>query len=324
MIPLLAEAAPLVVPTWFWEAFIGGVVVLLFLDAAVFHKHAHEVSTKEAVGWSVFWVALSLAFNGWVWHEFGEGPAKQFFLAFILEKSLSVDNLFVFLLVFQYFKVPAELQHRVLFLGVLGAIVMRFIFIMVGIALIQAFTWMNWVFGAFLLLTAAKMLFGGDAHKDPTQGRAVRLLQRFLPFTPEYHGTKLTVKRDDGRRVATMLLLVVLVIELTDVAFAVDSIPAVIGISTDSFIVFTSNICAILGLRSLYFVLAKFMGAFRYLQPALALILAFIGVKLMHFFHIDDTVSLAIIGGVLLIATVASLLHPKKDEEHPPAPPPAA
>ena len=344
---LLAEAAPpIVVPNWFWECFIGGVVVLLLLDLLVFHRHPHEVRTREAIFWSVVWIGLALIFNAWVWWEFGPAHGKNFFVAFIVEKSLSVDNLFVFLLIFNYFKVPPVLQHRVLFFGVLGAIVMRFIFIMAGIALIERFAWVNYVFGAFLVFTAIKLLFSDEDEVNPEDKWFVRIIEKVLPFTPEYHGGKLMVRkaevgtvtqvivgggaiaahavgegklkvRKDGKRVATMLLLVVLIVEATDVAFAVDSIPAVIGITQERFIVFTSNIAAILGLRAIYFLLARFMGAFHYLKPGLALVLAFVGVKLFGFFHVldDSTVSLSVICGILTVATVASILRPKPAEE---------
>ena len=309
---------PIEVPAWFWEAFIGGVVALLLLDMAVFHRKPHEVRTREAVGWTVFWISLALAFNAWIWHEFGQKQAIDFFTAYVVEESLSVDNLFVFLLIFQHFKVPPPLQHRVLFFGILGAIVMRFLFIFAGIALISAFHWVNWVFGAFLVFTALKLLLQKDGESDPSKSWYVRLLERALPFSPEYHGTNLTTRRD-GRRVATMLLLVVLVIEATDVAFAVDSIPAVIGITQERFIVFTSNICAILGLRAIYFLLARFMGAFRYLKPGLALVLGFVGVKMFGLFEVSSGLSLVVIAAILGVAASASLLHPEKTSEPPAA-----
>jgi tellurite resistance protein TerC len=311
---LLAEAPPIVVPAWFWECFIGGVVVLLLLDLLVFHRKPHEVRTREAVFWSIVWIGLALVFNAWIWWEFGTEHAVNFLTAFVVEKSLSVDNLFVFLIIFQYFKVPAPLQHRVLFFGVLGAIVMRFVFIMAGIALIERFSWVNWIFGAFLVFTAIKLLFAKDDEGNPEEKWFVRLIERVVPFVPEYHGGKLTTVKD-GRRVGTMLLLVVLIVEATDVAFAVDSIPAVIGITQEQFIVFTSNVCAILGLRAIYFLLARFMGAFRYLKPGLALILAFVGVKLFGFFHLSSWVSLGVICGILTVATVASILNPEPPAE---------
>ena len=315
MFPLLAEAAPKIeVPAWFWEGFVGGVVVLLLLDLLVFHRKPHEVRTREAIFWSLVWIGLALLFNAWIWWEFGTEHAINFFTAFVVEKSLSVDNLFVFLIIFNYFKVPPALQHRVLFFGVLGAIIMRFVFITAGIALIQAFDWVNWIFGAFLVFTAVKLLFAKEDDVNPEHKWFVRLIERVVPFTPAYHDGKLTIRKD-GRRVATMLLLVVLIVEATDVAFAVDSIPAVIGITQERFIVFTSNIAAILGLRAIYFLLARFMGAFRYLKPGLALILLFVGLKLFGFFHISSWVSLGVISTILAIATVASVLHPEPEKE---------
>lgn len=328
---LLADTAlPLEVPSWFWEAFLGVVVLLLVLDMTVFHRKPHEVRTREAVGWTIFWVSLSLLFNAWIWWEFrdapsvrdaagavlethGAKPAIDFLTAYVVELSLSVDNLFVFLVIFQYFKVAPPLQHRVLFFGILGAILMRFAFIFAGIALIQTFTWVTYVFGAILVFTALKLLLQKEDGSDPTQSWFVRGLQKALPFVPEYEGTHLTVKRD-GRRVGTMLLLVVLVIEATDVAFAVDSIPAVIGVTQDRFLVFTSNICAILGLRSIYFLLARFMSAFRYLKPGLAFVLAFVGLQMFGLFHLPSGWKLGVIAGILTVATVASLLHPEKEK----------
>jgi len=312
---LAADAAPPIeVPAWFWEAFVGGVVALLLLDLVVFHRKPHEVRTREAVGWTIFWIALALGFNAWVFHAFGARHGIDFFTAFVVEKSLSVDNLFVFLVIFQYFKVPPQLQHRVLFLGVLGAIVMRFLFVMLGIALIHRFEWVIYVFGAFLVYTALKLLLQKDDEADPSKHWIIRSVTRVVPFVPEYHGTSLTVKTD-GRRRATMLLFVVLVVEASDVAFAVDSIPAVIGVTQEKFIVFTSNVCAILGLRSIYFLLARFMNAFRYLKPGLALVLGFVGLKMFNLFEVSSGNSLLIIAAILAAATVASLLHPKPSAE---------
>jgi tellurite resistance protein TerC len=310
---LLAQTPHVEVPIWFWEAFIGGVVVMLLVDLVVVHRNPHAVSTREALGWSIFWVALSLAFNWWVWVEFGPAAAVDFFTAFVLEKSLSVDNLFVFILLFQYFKLPAALQHRVLFFGVLGAIVTRLLFIIAGIELLERFDWLKYVLGGFLVYTAVRLLFAKVEDKDPSKSWGVRLITAVVPFTPEYHGSKLTIVKD-GRRVATMLLLVILVVEATDVAFAVDSIPAVIGVTNDKFIVFTSNVCAILGLRAIYFLLAKFMTTFRYLETGLALILGFVGAKMFGVFHPSSGMSLAVIGSILVIATVLSVAFPKKKE----------
>jgi tellurite resistance protein TerC len=310
---ILAAEATLDVPVWFWGAFIGVVVLLLTLDLALFHRKPHEVRTREAVGWAAFWIGLSLAFNAWVWWEFGAKHGLDFFTGYVVEESLSVDNLFVFLLLFTYFKVPPPLQHRVLFFGILGAIVFRMAFVWAGAELLERFHWVNWIFGAFLVFTAAKLLFQRDAEPDPSKNAVLRLVKRFVPFTDAYDGARLTTMKD-GRRVATMLLVVIFVVEATDIAFAVDSVPAVFGVTHEPFIVFTSNICAILGLRSIYFLLARFMGAFRFLKPGLALVLGFVGVKMFGLFEIGSGLSLGIIGGILTLATVASIVAPKKKD----------
>jgi tellurite resistance protein TerC len=314
---LAADAAQHIeAPAWFWEAFVAGVLALLALDLVVFHRRPHEVRTREAVGWTIIWVGLALAFNAWIWHAFGRKHAIDFFTAYVVEESLSVDNLFVFLLIFQYFAVPPPLQHRVLFFGIIGAIVMRFVFISLGVALVSRFEWVNWLFGAFLVYTAFKLLLQKEEDPDLSKHWFIRFVQRALPFVPEYHGTSLTVRRD-GRRLATMLLLVILVIEGSDVAFAVDSIPAVIGVTQERFIVFTSNICAILGLRSIYFLLARFMAAFRYLKPGLALVLGFVGVKMFKLFELTSGASLVVIAAILGTAAAASLLLPEKESGPP-------
>jgi len=316
---LLAQAAGHVeVPVWFWEAFIGGVLLLLVLDLAVFHKRPHEVTAREALLWTIFWVSLAMAFNGWIWMEFGAKPALDFFTAYVVEESLSVDNLFVFILLFQFFKVPDALRHRVLFFGIVGAIVTRLVFIVVGIELIERFGRLKYVLGAFLVFTAIRLLFAKKETKDPSQTWAVRSIKRVLPFTPEYHEGRLTVVKD-GKRVATMLLLVILVVEATDVAFAVDSIPAVIGVTHDKFIVFTSNVCAILGLRAIFFLLARFMTKFRYLEPGLALVLGFVGAKMFGIFEPSSLVSLLIIASILVLATVLSIADAEKKGPKPDA-----
>jgi len=312
---LLAQAADHVeTPLWFWEAFIAGVLLLLVLDLAVFHKSPHEVTSREALMWTIFWVGLAMAFNGWIWMEFGTKPALDFFTAYVVEESLSVDNLFVFILLFQFFKVPDALKHRVLFYGIVGAIVTRLVFIVVGIALIEQFHWLNWVLGAFLVFTAVRLLFAKKEEKDPSQTWIFRTVTRLLPFTPEYHEGRLTIVKD-GKRVATMLLLVILVVEATDVAFAVDSIPAVIGVTRDKFIVFTSNVCAILGLRAIFFLLARFMTKFRYLEPGLALVLGFVGAKMFGVFAPSSGTSLLIIASILVVSTAASIVNPEEKTE---------
>ena len=314
-------------PLLVWLGFGLFVVVMLVLDLKVFHKHPHEVKTKEALGWSIFWIALALLFNVGVYLWIDAEKAGEFLAAYLIEKSLSVDNLFVFIVLFDYFKIPGLLQHRVLFLGILGAIVMRLAFILAGSALLHQFEWMMVVFGGFLVLTGIKLLFQKEGGGDPEKTIAVRLARKMMPVTSEFHGTALTVMKD-GVRHATPLLLVLIVIELTDVVFAVDSVPACLAVSTDPFIVFTSNIFAILGLRALYFLLARFLGSFHYLKIGLAVVLAFVGVKMsLPYFDkgwkIPIPVSLGVIGGVLLLATAASLLvKPKAAAPHEPAAPP--
>ncbi|MCE9636559.1 MAG: TerC family protein [Planctomycetes bacterium] len=289
---------------------------MLVLDLKVFHKEAHEVKTKEALGWSIFWIGLALVFNAALIPWLGGQKATEFLTAYLLEKSLSVDNLFVFVVLFSYFRVPGAAQHRVLFFGVLGAIVLRLIFILIGAELLTHFEWMTYVFGGFLVLTAAKLAFAGESDPDPSKNLAMRLARRWFRFTDEYDGQKLMTVRN-GVRYGTPLLLVLLVIEATDVVFAVDSVPACLAVSRDPFIVFTSNIFAILGLRALYFLLARFLGSFRFLKYGLAVVLGFVGVKMIIAglgVHMQTWVSLAVIGGVLAISTVASLMFPVKPE----------
>ncbi len=312
---LLADAAAHVeVPAWFWGAFIGGVVALIALDMAVLHRRPREATTREAVRWTIFWVGLALAFGGWIWTAFGEKPAVDFFTAYVVEESLSVDNLFVFLLLFQFFKVPGALQHRVLFFGILGAIVTRLAFILAGIGLLERFQWLHLVFGAFLVYTAARLLFAKSGDKDPGKSWIVRLATRVVPVSPEYHEGRLTTTKD-GRRVATLLLLVILVVEATDVAFAVDSIPAVIAVTRDKFVVFTSNVFAILGLRAVFFLLARFMTKLRFLEAGLAFVLAFVGAKMLGLFDPAGGTSLLVIAAILGLAAGASLLFPEDEKD---------
>jgi tellurite resistance protein TerC len=305
-------------PVWAWVVFGAFVVAMLVLDLKVFHKKPHEVRTREALGWSIFWVALALVFNAGLWWWKGGTAATEFFVAYLLEKSLSIDNLFVFIVLFQYFAIPPLLQHRVLFLGILGAIVMRLFFIVALAEALDEWKWMMWVFGAFLVLTGAKLMFAGDGPKDPEKNIALRFTRKLMPTTHEFDGTALTVVKD-GVRHATPLLLALVVIEATDVVFAIDSVPACLAVTRDRFIVFTSNIFAILGLRALYFLLARFLGSFRFLKYGLAVVLAFVGVKMILGYYaepgthaVPTTVSLAVIAGVLGLATAASFLFPEK------------
>ena len=295
-------------PFWIWVVFIAGVLALLALDLGVFHRKAHAVSLREAAIWTVVWVTLSVLFGGWVWWRGGAELGLQFFTGYVIEYSLSVDNIFVFVLLFSYFAVPAEYQHRVLFWGILTALVMRGVFIGLGVAIIERFGWVLYLFGAFLVVTGLKMFRHEKLEVHPDQNPLVKLCRRWLPFTSGWVGTKFFA-RQDGRLMATPLFLVFMVVNVTDVVFAVDSIPAVFAITLNPFIIFTSNICAVMGLRSLYFLLAGAMNLFVYLQQALAVILTYVGVKMLivHWFKIPTPVSLGFIAITLTVAVVASL-----------------
>ena len=298
---------------WGWIGFTAGVLFLLALDLFVFHRREHAVRVREALAWTVFWIALSLVFNGWVWWAYGDRLALEFFTGYLLEKALSVDNLFVFLIIFSFFKVPAAYQHRVLFWGILGALVMRGLFIWAGAALVQRYDWVMYVFGALLVFTGAKLLFAGDVEVEPDKNPALRLFRRVVPCVPEFRGAHFWVV-EQGRRMATPLLCVLVVVETTDVVFAVDSIPAIFGITKDPFIVYTSNVFAILGLRALYFALAASMERFQYLQVGLALVLGFIGVKMLlhHWWEPPIGVSLGVVAGILTTAVVGSIMASRR------------
>jgi len=295
-----------------WAGFVLFVLAMLALDLGVFHRKAHAIGTREALAWSSFWVALALVFNLGVARWFGPERGVEFLTGYLIEKALSVDNIFVFLVIFSYFGVPAAYQHRVLFWGVLGAIVFRVTFILLGSALIGAFHWVIYLFGGLLILTGVKMLRAGDERVHPERNPILRLLRRYVPVTADYQGPRFLV-RAEGRLFATPLLLVLAVVEATDVVFAVDSIPAIFAITLDPFIVFTSNIFAILGLRALYFLLAGVMNRFHYLKPGLSLILVFVGVKMVasDIYKIPVALSLAVVAGVLTLAVAASWLRPR-------------
>ncbi len=297
-----------------WAIFGVVVIGMLALDLGVFHRKAHVVRGREAAIWSVVWIALSLAFNLGIYLYSGSNRGLEFFQAWLIEKALSVDNLFVFLAAFSYFAVPEQLQHRVLFWGILGALLTRGVFIAVGAALLAAFHWVTYIFGAFLLLTGARLLFGGDEEVSPESNPVLKLFRRFVRTTPAYDGPRFFVRRE-GLLYATPLLMVLVVIEASDVVFAVDSIPAVFGVTRDVFIVYTSNIFAVLGLRALCFLVARLVRRLRYLKPALALVLAFVGAKMLigDKVHISDIVSLAVVGGLILAAAVVSLIVPAKE-----------
>lgn len=296
-----------------WIGFNLFVLALLAIDLGVFHRKAHSVSIKEATAWSIVWVSLAMIFNLGIYFTWGEEKALEFFTGYVIEKSLSVDNLFVFLMIFQYFSTPAEYQHRVLFWGILGALILRAIFIAAGSALLAQFHWMIYVFGAFLVFTGIKMFLQGDEKLEPNRNPVVRLFERWVPMTREYHGQRFMI-RTNGQTRATLLLLVLIVIETTDVIFAVDSIPAIFAVTQDSFIVYTSNIFAILGLRALYFMLAGVMQMFVYLKFGLSLVLCFVGAKMLlsDIYKIPIGASLAVIGTILLLSIFASWWSQRK------------
>jgi tellurite resistance protein TerC len=304
------------VELWIWATFVAGIVGLLLLDLFVFHRDAHEVSFKEAALFSAFWISLGLLFGGVIWWWRGSEDAASYFAGFLIEKSLAVDNIFVFALIFTYFAVPAKYQHRVLFWGVLGALVFRAAFIAGGVALLETFHWTIYVFGAFLVFTGIRMARSRDEAIHPERNPALRLFKRVVPTTDEYHGQNLTV-REAGRRMATPLLAVLVLIETSDILFAVDSIPAIFAVTNDPFLVFTSNAFAILGLRALYFLLAGMMGRFVYLKTGLAAILLFVGAKMLltEVWKVPIALSLLVITSILAVAVVASLRQPEAELE---------
>jgi len=292
-----------------WAGFIVFVLAMLAIDLGVFHKKAHEVSLKEAGIWSAVWVALAVVFNVGIYFWFGPDRALEFTTGYLIEKALAVDNIFVFVVIFTTFAIPAIYQHRVLFWGVLGALAMRAIFIILGGAFLQRFHWAIYVFGAILAITGIKLLLQRNQEMHPEQNPIVRGFQKLFPLSPEFHGDKFLVLKN-GRRYATPLLLALVAVEVTDLIFAVDSIPAIFAITKDPFIVFTSNIFAILGLRSLYFLLAGIITRFAYLKVGLSVVLIFVGAKmlLMDVYKVPIAASLGIIAGILGLSIVVSLL----------------
>lgn len=301
-----------------WVAFLGFVLAMLAIDLGIFHKKAHEVSLREATIWSAVWIALAAVFNVGIYVWFGPQRALEFTAGYLIEKALALDNIFVMVVIFGTFAVPAIYQHRVLFWGVLGALVMRAVFILLGGALLQAFHWTTYVFGALLAATGAKLLIRRNAEVHPEKNPLVRFLQRHLPLTRDFDGDRFFTLKD-GRRFATPLLLSLAVVEVTDLVFAVDSIPAIFAVTKDPFIVFTSNIFAILGLRSLYFVLAGVIDRFIYLKLGLSLVLMFVGAKmlLIDVYKVPIAVSLGVIAAILATSIVASIVRtratPKRD-----------
>lgn len=297
-----------------WIAFLAFVILLLALDLGVFHRKSHEVKIKEALIWSAVWIGLALVFNYFVYVYMGKVKALEFLTGYLIEKSLSVDNLFVFIMLFSYFNVEPKYQHKVLFWGILGALVMRAIFIFAGVALLNSFHWLIYIFGGFLIFTGIKMLSPGENQVDPDKNPLVKLFRKFFPVTPEMHGSRFFV-RQNKKLFATPLFIVLLIVEFTDLIFAVDSIPAILAISNDTFIIFTSNVFAILGLRALYFALAGITQYFVYLKYGLAAILAFVGTKMVisGYYKFPITWSLLIIFGILIVSVLASLLWPAKE-----------
>jgi tellurite resistance protein TerC len=304
------------VEPWHWAVLLGLIVLLLLIDLLVVHRHAHEVKTKEAAIESAVWISCGLAFSLVVWWWFGGAATGEYMSGYLIEKSLSIDNVFVWALIMGYFRVPQKYQHRVLFWGIFGALVMRAIFIFAGIAIIERFDWVLYVFGAFLLYTAAKLMFGKNDHIDPGESKFLKVVNRFVRTTHELDGQKLFTKKN-GLRYATPLFSVLLLVEATDVLFAVDSVPAVLAVSHEQFIVFSSNAFAILGLRALYFLLADMHSRFVFLQQGLAIILAFVGVKmLIHgWYHIPTWLSLTVIVIVLAASIGFSLRYEQETED---------
>lgn len=313
---------------WIWVSFVALIFVLLCLDLGVFHRKAHEISTKEALGWTFFWVAIALFFNGLVYVIYeqnwagvpsseqisGTKAATLFFTGYVVEKSLSIDNIFVIAMIFSFFKIPLKNQHKLLFWGVFGAIVFRAIMIFAGIALIQKFSWLVYVLGGLLIITAIKMLIIRHDNVDPNNTVIIKIIRKFFKVSPHFDGTTLFTKIDGERAITPMGIALVLV-EAFDLLFALDSVPAVMAITLDPFIIFTSNVFAILGLRSLYFALAGMMDRFRYLKMSLVYVLAFVGVKMIisHHHPINPLVSLFVILGILSVGVIASITSGKND-----------
>jgi len=299
-----------------WGGFIVGLAALLVFDLFVVHRKAHVVRVREALLWSAFWIGLALLFAGGVFAFGGSSKGSEFLTGYVIEKSLSVDNVFIFLIIFQYFAVPPQLQPKVLQWGIFGALAMRLAFILVGAALLDSFHWMIFVFGGILLLTAGRLAFQKEHEIHPEKNPLIRLLKRFVPMTQNYDDGKFFV-RPNGVLMATPLFAVLLMIESTDLIFAIDSIPAIFAVSTDPFIVFTSNAFAILGLRALYFALAGVMVYFTYLRQGLVAILAFVGVKMLisDWYHFPTAASLGVVAAILIVAIGASALFRRSDEE---------
>lgn len=296
----------------FWILFNLFVLAMLALDLGVFHRGGHVVKVREAMLWSVAWISLAAIFAVVVFFWHGRTPALEFVTGYVIELSLSIDNLFVFLLIFRFFKVSPAHQHRVLFWGIIGALVMRAVFILVGVRLISRFAWVTYIFGLLLLYSGIKLFFQKETEIHPEKNPVLKLVRKFIPVTQDYEGGRFFVRKPE--LYATPLFIVLMIVETTDVAFAVDSIPAVLAITLNAFIVYTSNVFAIMGLRSMYFALAGLMEMFRYLHYGLSLVLSFIGVKMLihHYYEIPTHWALTGVAGILAISVLASLIHPVK------------
>lgn len=305
----------MVIDIYVWIAFIAFVLLLLALDLGVFHRKSHEVKIKEALIWSAVWICLALLFNYGIYYFVGKEKALEFLTGYLIEKSLSIDNLFVFIMLFSFFNVKPQYQHKVLFWGILGALIMRAIFIFAGVALLNKFHWIIYIFGGFLIYTGFKMLFHNDQKVEPDKNPLVKLFKKFFPVTDEMHDGKFFVKIN-AKTFATPLFVVLLLVEFTDLIFAVDSIPAILAVSNDTFIIFTSNVFAILGLRALYFALAGITKYFHYLKYGLSAILVFVGVKMVivGFYKIPIVYSLFTIVGILAVSVLLSVIFTKKEE----------
>ncbi|HET7539761.1 MAG TPA: TerC family protein [Polyangiaceae bacterium] len=308
---------------WLWIGFVAFVLAMLALDLGVFHKKDHEVGVKEALVWTGVWISFAMLFNVGIYFWFGVERALEFLSGYVIEKALSVDNIFVFIVIFSLFAVPAKQQHRVLQVGILSALVLRAIFVVLGAALLSRFHWLSYVFGAFLVFTGFKLLVQREGQVDPRSNPIFKLFRRLMPSVDEFHEGHFTIMRA-GKRYATPLLLVLIAIETTDIVFATDSIPAIFAVTEDPFIVFTSNIFAILGLRALYFALSGMMDRFHYLKFGLALVLMFVGAKMLlaSVYKIPIWVSLAVIFALLAGSVIASLLRrpPNEPPKHLPIP----
>ena len=296
------------VSIWMWLGFNAFVLAMLAVDLGVFHRKAHEVSLREATAWSVVWVTLAMGFNGWIWYAWGKGPALEFLTGYLIEKSLSIDNIFVFVMLFSYFAVPRLYQHRVLFWGILGALLMRGIFIGVGAYVLEQFHWVLYIFGAILILTGIKMMMRQESH-SPEHNPVLRWMRRVLPLTDRYHGQSFWIT-EGTKRLATPLFLVLVMVELTDLVFAIDSIPAIFAVTKEPFLVYTCNVFAILGLRSMYFLLAGVVHRFVYLKYGLAAVLLFVGTKmiLIDIYKVPTALSLVVVLSTITASIVASLV----------------